>query len=78
MICASKTSGYIDPEPIIPKPPELDTADASFQSEHQIIPAWINGNLIENNSVIRFIIVVLLNQKYGFQQTSCPILVSYL
>ena len=39
IICCSSISGYIEPEPIIPNPPALETADASSQPEHQIIPA---------------------------------------
>ena len=39
MTCSSKISGYIDPEPIIPSPPALETAAANSHPEHQIIPA---------------------------------------
>ena len=42
-ICSRKISGYILPEPITPKQPELLTAAANFQPLHQIIPAWISG-----------------------------------
>ena len=38
-ICSRKISGYIDPAPIIPKPPALLTADANSHPLHQIIPA---------------------------------------
>ena len=41
----------MEPEPIIPRPPELLTfALANFQPLHQIIPAWIIGYLIPNSS----------------------------
>ena len=39
IMCSLRTSGYIDPEPIIPNPPALLTALASCQPLHQIIPA---------------------------------------
>ena len=39
VICSCNTSGYIDPAPIIPRPPALLTALASFQPLFQIIPA---------------------------------------
>jgi len=29
----------MDPDPMIPKPPAFDTADASSQPEHHTIPA---------------------------------------
>ena len=54
--CSSKTSGYIDPDPIIPSPPAFETAEANSQPEHQIIPAWIMGKLIEKSAVILFFI----------------------
>ena len=38
-ICSLNTSGYIDPAPIRPNPPELDTAEANFQPLAQTIPA---------------------------------------
>lgn len=57
-MCSSKISGYIDPEPIMPNPPALDTADASSHPEHQIIPAWMMGYSILNREVIRFFIIV--------------------
>ena len=44
----------MEPEPIIPRPPELLTALANFQPLHQIIPAWIIGYLIPNNSITLF------------------------
>ena len=37
-ICSRKTSGYIEPEPISPRPPALLTAEASFQPLHHTIP----------------------------------------
>ncbi len=39
VICWFKISGYIDPDPIMPSPPALETAEASSHPEHQIIPA---------------------------------------
>ena len=39
IICCSRISGYMDPEPIIPNPPAFETADANSHPEHQIIPA---------------------------------------
>ena len=39
VICSCNTSGYMDPAPIIPRPPALLTALASFQPLFQIIPA---------------------------------------
>ena len=53
-ICSRSTSGYIDPAPKSPRPPALQTALASLQPLFQIIPAWMIGYLIPNNSVIRF------------------------
>ncbi len=44
--------GYIDPAPIIPKPPALETAAAKRQPLHQIIPACIIGYLMLNNELI--------------------------
>ena len=38
IMCSLKTSGYIDPAPSNPKPPELLTADASLYPEFQIMP----------------------------------------
>ena len=38
-MCFSKTSGYMDPDPIIPSPPAFETAEANRQPEHHIIPA---------------------------------------
>ena len=38
-ICSFSVSGYIDPDPIIPNPPELLTELASLQPLHQIMPA---------------------------------------
>ena len=37
-ICSLNTSGYIEPAPNKPKPPELETAEANFQPETQTIP----------------------------------------
>ena len=38
VICSSRTSGYIEPAPKRPSPPALDTAAASSQPAHQIMP----------------------------------------
>jgi hypothetical protein len=38
-IWSRRTSGYIEPAPISPKPPALLTAAANSQPLHQIIPA---------------------------------------
>ena len=38
-MCSRNRSGFIEPEPINPKPPLFETADASFQPETQTIPA---------------------------------------
>src|ERR1700752_5505811 len=54
-MCVLHTSGYIEPEPINPNPPALDTAEANSQPLHQIIPAWIMGNFMLNNWVTEFI-----------------------
>ena len=59
LICSLKTSGRIDPDPIIPKPPELLTAEANRQPLHQTIPACIIGYLMSNNDEILLIILFL-------------------
>ena len=44
----------MEPAPIIPSPPALLTALASFQPLAQIIPAWIRGYFILKSWVILF------------------------
>gem|GEM_PF-4465968 len=41
--CSNRTSGYMDPEPMTPKPPALLTAAAKRQPEFQIMPACTKG-----------------------------------
>ena len=53
-IFSRRISGYILAEPMSPKPPEFDTAEAKRQPECQIMPPWMMGYLILNNSVILF------------------------
>ena len=52
----------MEPDPIIPKPPELLTALANFHPLHHIIPAWIMGYLILNRLVIWFLVNIELFQ----------------
>ena len=52
----------MEPDPIIPNPPAFETAEASSQPEHQIIPAWINGYSISNKEVMRFFMRLKSNQ----------------
>ena len=54
-ICTRSVSGYIEPEPITPRPPALDTADASSQPEHQIMPACTSGWRIPKSSFTLFV-----------------------
>jgi hypothetical protein len=44
----------MDPAPIKPKPPALDTAAASRQPLHQTIPACTMGYSIPNNFLMGF------------------------
>jgi hypothetical protein len=44
------------PAPIMPNPPALLTADASFQPLAQIMPAWIMGYWMLKRWVIRLVV----------------------
>ena len=59
-MCSLKTSGYIDPAPINPKPPALLTALANLYPLFQIIPPWIIGYFILKSWVILFIIILII------------------
>ena len=37
-ICSRSKSGFIEPEPINPSPPQFETAEASFHPDTQTIP----------------------------------------
>jgi hypothetical protein len=45
----------MEPAPNKPRPPQLLTAEASLQPEHQTIPPWMTGYFMENNLQTEFI-----------------------
>ena len=70
-MCCFNTSGYMDPAPIIPRPPALLTALANSHPLHQTIPAWMMGYWILNSWVIRFCIKVKLTVvKHASKRTT--------
>ena len=65
-MCSFNNSGFIEPEPISPKPPLFETADASFQPDTHIIPACTIGYLMFKSFVnfVSKVIIMFLSARY--------------
>ncbi len=59
-MCSFNNPGFMEPEPISPKPPLFETADASFQPDTHTIPACTIGYLMFNSSVIFVLKVIII------------------